>query len=163
MHRFIIALLAMAPAAGEAQTAPTSESATYATSTEVQQLIARAAATIKPGEPVLVQPLLQFTPYNAILEFRQAATGAAVHKDEAEFFYVVQGSGTLVQGGTMIGSTSPDPHNLSGTGITGGACRHVAAGDVLVIPEGTPHWFNGVDGRLIMVSMKVPRAAAGRP
>ena len=152
-------LMSFAAAAG-AQPAAQLSLRTVATSIEIQRSIAEAAASIKPGEPVALRPLLAFAPYKATLEYRVAATHPAVHQDAAEFFYVIEGSGALIQGGAMTEAKSVDAHNLSGVTITGGASSHVAAGDVLVIPEGTPHWFNAVDGRLVMISMKIPRPVA---
>ena len=50
---------------------------------------------------------------------------AAVHKKYAEFFYVVDGSATLVTGGKLANEKS-NGDNLSGTAIEGGSPRQVA-------------------------------------
>lgn len=156
------------PAAAAAQAPPPApmpmvELRTFVASSEIQAMIARASTTIKLDEPVLVQPLLILAPYKANLEYRQAATGSAVHLKEAEIFYVVEGAGTLTVGGTMLDPKPVDPLNQSGTGISGGKSQPVAAGDMLIVPENTPHWFNKVQGRLVMVAMKIPRGGmAGR-
>ncbi len=70
-----------------------------------------------------------------------------------EIYYILQGSATLVTGGTV-----PDPHPLQpgsgamvtmqGARIDGGVSRSVTKGDVVVIPAGTPHWFSSQDGDL---------------
>jgi mannose-6-phosphate isomerase-like protein (cupin superfamily) len=67
-----------------------------------------------------------------------------------EIYYILDGSATLVTGGTL-----PDPHPLragsttfQSTKIEGGVSRHVAKGDVIVIPGRTPHWFSSQDGDL---------------
>src|SRR5712664_4091101 len=48
-----------------------------------------------------VQPIVRLAPYNANLEYRVAGVNApaSMHEREAEMFYVVEGSGTLVTGG----------------------------------------------------------------
>ena len=46
---------------------------------------------------------------------------ASVHEKEAELFYVIDGSGTLVTGGKLVGETRTNADNLAGTAIEGGA------------------------------------------
>ncbi|HLK50241.1 MAG TPA: cupin domain-containing protein, partial [Bryobacteraceae bacterium] len=67
-----------------------------------------------------------------------------------EIYYILQGSGTLVTGGTI-----PDPKplapgstTLQGKHIEGGVSRTVSPGDVIVIPGYTPHWFRSQQGDL---------------
>ena len=44
------------------------------------------------------QPLLQLSPYNVNLEYRVGVANAALHENEAELFYVIDGAGTMVTG-----------------------------------------------------------------
>lgn len=132
---------------------------TAASQPEIAALIAHAAATIAHDAPVLVQPVLAFGSYKADLEYRQGATGSAIHETQDEMFHVLEGSGTLVTGGTLGEPKRADAHNMGGTRIDGGRARHVAAGDVFVVPAGTPHWFNQIDGHLVMIAMKLPEPA----
>ncbi len=62
---------------------------------------------------------------------------AAVHETEAELFYVVDGSATLVTGGKLTGESRTNAENLTGNGIEGGTSRHVAKGDFVMVPERT--------------------------
>jgi len=77
---------------------------------------------------------------------------AVMHPYSMEIYRVLEGSGTLVTGGTLIlplaESTNP---NIVRTrnGIQGGLARQVKAGDVLVLQPGTPHWFSDIDGEAI--------------
>jgi quercetin dioxygenase-like cupin family protein len=32
----------------------------------------------------------------------------------------------------------------------------VGKGDTFIVPRNTPHWFSAIDGRLVMISMKLP-------
>jgi quercetin dioxygenase-like cupin family protein len=52
-----------------------------------------------------------------------------------------------------------NPENLSGTAIEGGTSRRVAKGDFVMVPENTPHWFTGIEGTLVLMSVHVPHAA----
>lgn len=93
-------------------------------------------------------PVLHLDPYTVLAEHRfttkNAATTASIHKNEAELYYVIEGSATLVTGRT------PDQPS-------GGAMRQIHKGDVLIIPENTPHWFSAVDEAISYISMHVPR------
>jgi len=39
-------------------------------------------------------------------------------------------------------------------GIKGGASRHMQAGDFVVLPPGTPHWFSKIDGTITYVETR---------
>jgi len=67
----------------------------------------------------------------------------------SEVYYILEGGGTLVTGGTIV-NPKPVPANRSpgprGEKIDGGVTRHVGKGDLIVIPGRTPHWWSGLDG-----------------
>ncbi len=92
----------------------------------------------------------------ASLEYRTGKANGAVHENEAEFFYVLEGSGTWMLGGHLKDPKRTNEHNLSGE-IEGGEARKVAKGDVLFVPQNTPHQVVQVDGALVLISMHVPR------
>ena len=90
---------------------------------------------------------------------------AAVHDKVSEVYYVTSGAATLVTGGTMVDAKvrpadSPqvrqqDGPGSTGTAIEGGASRDIKAGDVVIIPAGTPHWFSKIDGSLTYIVVRV--------
>ena len=143
-----------APALAQAPAAP--EMKTFTSSADVQALIAHARQ-IHKAEPTLIQPILSLAPYRASLEYRTATGPAAVHEKEAELFYVIDGTGTLVTGGKLNDEKRTNPTNLSGTGIDGGQNRVVAKGDFIIVPENTPHQYVDIKGELILMSLHVPR------
>jgi hypothetical protein len=62
--------------------------------------------------------------------------------------YILEGGGTLVTGGKIV---NPKTRPGFGSGprgerIEGGASRHVAKGDLIIIPGRTPHWWSSLDG-----------------
>ena len=72
--------------------------------------------------------------------------------------YIQSGSGTLLVGGEMIGSTR-FPDNLGDLGgeIVGGERYPVSAGDLLRIPSGSPHSYLVSDGgHITYVLVRVP-------
>src|SRR5262245_19765627 len=70
---------------------------------ELAAMIAKAKAERRPDQPNYVQPILRLVPYVANLEHRVAGlnANATVHEKDAEMFYVIEGAGTLVTGGTL--------------------------------------------------------------
>lgn len=66
----------------------------------------------------------------------------------SEIYYMLEGAGTLVTGGSLIGPRRSEPSSTSirGDGIEGGESRRIVAGDVVIIPGGTPHWWSELDG-----------------
>jgi mannose-6-phosphate isomerase-like protein (cupin superfamily) len=155
--RWTLSLAALALCGASAAHGQAADVKTYAGSSEVEALIAKAAADIKPDQPIIVQPLIRLAPYRANLEYRQAPVPPAVHITEAEFFYVIDGAGTLTTGGELVDPTRPNAANLSGKAIVGGTTRRVGKGDFFIVPQDTPHWFSEIDGALVMMSLHVPR------
>ena len=145
-------LLASAGSAALAQ-----QPKTFASAPDVQALADRARQTRKANQPTVSQPILQLPPYSANLESRNAVGPAAVHEKEAEMFYVIDGSATLVTGGKLMNETR-NGNNLSGTAIEGGTPRQVAKGDFIMVPENTAHWFSRIDGTLLLMSLHLPHS-----
>jgi mannose-6-phosphate isomerase-like protein (cupin superfamily) len=133
----------------------------FSSGADVTAMIDRAKRERKPDQAIFVQPILQLAPYTANLEYRVAGVmaNASAHEAAAELFYVIDGAGTLVTGGTLRDEKRTNPTNRMGTAIDGGTERRIAKGDYIVVPEGTPHWFIKIDGTLVMMSLHLPRSA----
>jgi mannose-6-phosphate isomerase-like protein (cupin superfamily) len=155
----LAALLAQRPAAQNPAPAPK----LFASAADVTAMIAKARAERKPDQPNFIQPIVGLAPYTANLEHRVAgvAAPASVHETEAEMFYVVEGSGTLVTGGKLKDEKRTNAANLSGSGVDGGTPRKIAKGDWVMVPEKTPHWFSQIDGTIVLMSIHLPHAAGG--
>jgi mannose-6-phosphate isomerase-like protein (cupin superfamily) len=123
---------------------------------EIRALIEKVDKERQPGQMVASAPILRHGASTALLEHRIGPGTVNVH-DDAEFFHVIEGSGTLVTGGTVV-EPKRTGANITGTDIVGGVSRTVKAGDVFLVPEGTPHWFKAVDGKLVMISVHLPSA-----
>jgi mannose-6-phosphate isomerase-like protein (cupin superfamily) len=99
------------------------------------------------------RPVLTLAPYLVLAEHRVAprapAERAYLHPGEAELYYVLAGGATLVTG---VGSDT----------VRAGTSVHIARGDVVIIPEDTPHWFSAVDDSVSYLSMHVPRGQPAR-
>jgi len=86
---------------------------------------------------------------------RDAAGQAEVHVKDADIIYVLEGSTTFVTGGTMVDGNTTAPDEIRGTRIDGGESRRLGKGDVIIVPNGTPHWFKEVDGPVLYYVVKV--------
>jgi glc operon protein GlcG len=86
---------------------------------------------------------------------RDKAGMAEVHVKDADIIYVLDGSATFVTGGTVIDGKTTEPDEIRGAAINGGDTRAIAKGDVIIVPNGTPHWFKEVPGPLRYYVVKV--------
>lgn len=159
MQRIVLSffvLAALAAPAGAQEAAPMMK--TFASSADVQQLIAKAKADRKGNSPITSEPILSFQPYHANLEYRPIPGAAAVHDTEDELMVVIQGSGTITLGGALVNPTRSNPTNQSANSISGGHDQKLAQGDFLMVPHGEPHQITQVDApALVLMTMHVPQ------
>ena len=125
-------------------------------------MMAKAKSERKQDQANFIQGILRLAPYSANLEYRAAVGPAATHEKEAELFYVIDGSGTLVTGGKLVNESRTNARNLTGTAIEGGNTQNVAKGDFFIVPENTPHWFSKINGTLVLMSLHMPRPVPAR-
>ena len=157
----VVVLTIAAGAAWAQQPAPPNK--TYSSAADVTALLAKAKADHKDGQATVIENILRLAPYSANLEYRTAVGPAAVHEHEAEMFYVLDGSATLVTGGKLANEKRTNAENLTGTAIEGGTAQAVSKGDVVIVPENTPHWFSAINGSVVLMSLHVPRTGASNP
>jgi len=134
----------------------------FAGAADVTALVAKAKSERKPDQANFVQPIVELAPYRANLEYRVAgiAAAATVHERDAEMFYVVDGAGTIVTGGTLRDGKRTNAENLAGTAIENGMTRRITKGDWVMVPQNTPHWFSQIEGTLVLMSIHLPIPAA---
>jgi mannose-6-phosphate isomerase-like protein (cupin superfamily) len=141
-------------AAAQSSAKPTK---TFTSAADLTALIAKAKSERKEGQPLVTEPMIELESYDGHLEYRASVGNAAVHEKEAELFYVIDGSATLVTGGKLVNEKRTDATNLNGSAIQGGTPRNIAKGDWVLVPENTPHWFSPINGVLELFSLHVPR------
>ena len=96
-------------------------------------------------------PIVSVPPYRMGMEYRRVSTPATLHEKDAELVYIIDGSGTLIIGGTLKDAKRSNEANLSGTGVDGGTHYPLVKGGFVFIPPNTPHFFTdlGPDGLTI--------------
>lgn len=91
-----------------------------------------------------------------ILAVRTKDGRAEFHPTSADEFVVLQGSATLVTGGTI---TNPQgTGEIRGDSIEGGTRAELKEGDVVHIPAKTPHQLLVHGGLFVYVLVKIPSA-----
>jgi len=89
-------------------------------------------------------PLHEEGAYKVNASRRDTAGEAEVHLNDTDVFYVLDGRATFVTGGTLVDGHESGPAERRGSRIDGGHARELVQGDVVVVPNGVPHWFRDV-------------------
>ena len=126
----------------------------YMSAAEVAEAVAKL-----PKNPLASVPVFKIGPFNVNVEHRlgapAAAQAASVHEKDAELFYMMDGTATLVTGGKLVEGTK-DGDNWRGKGIEGGKAQKMSKGDLLMVPAGVPHWFTDINGQITELSLHLP-------
>jgi mannose-6-phosphate isomerase-like protein (cupin superfamily) len=82
---------------------------------------------------------------------------AIIHPLSTETYYIIEGTASLVTGGVLDPPppVPSDPDIVRSQSIKNGLTRKVAKGDVIVVPPGTAHWFNAIDGGITYLESRV--------
>ena len=89
----------------------------------------------------------------------------AEHDQVSEVYHIISGSATLVLGPELVGAerrpaTNTNVRLLNGPGhnaksIRNGVARELKAGDVVIIPAGTGHWFTKIDDHITYLMVRI--------
>ena len=129
-------------------------SGTVITADEIAATLKQSTANNVVDQPVKAAEVLGGKASLALLRRTKAETSALIHDRVTEIYQIVEGSGTLVTGGSLDGATATDLTRLnagmSQTGVhRGGESRHVGPKDVIIVPAGMAHRFSVLDGPVI--------------
>jgi len=80
---------------------------------------------------------------------------AEIHTLDTDIIYVMQGTSTFVTGGTAVEAKEIAPNEIRGSRIEGGVTRQLSRGEVIIVPNNTPHWFKDVNGEFLYYTIKV--------
>jgi glc operon protein GlcG len=80
---------------------------------------------------------------------------AEVHTLDTDIIYVMQGTATIVTGGTAVDAKEIAPNEIRGSRIEGGVTRQLSKGQVIIVPNNTAHWFKEVNGEFLYYTIKV--------
>jgi hypothetical protein len=129
--------------------APKTAAATHVTKEQIQEFIAKM-----PQERISDLPMraIDVGGYRvgvfAVVRPKASPEDAIYHDTNmTEILYILQGSGTLITGGTIPDARPPARAggNFTGSTIDGGTSRHVGPGDVIITPGRTPHLWQDLE------------------
>jgi glc operon protein GlcG len=80
---------------------------------------------------------------------------AEIHTLDTDIIYVLEGTATIVTGGTAVDAKEIASGEIRGSRIEGGTMRQLAKGQVIIVPNNTPHWFKDVNGEFLYYTIKV--------
>ena len=93
------------------------------------------------------------------------AEAVAEHEQVSEIYYIIEGSATLLTGPDLVDATKrPDTQvtvreqngpGYSAKSIKDPETHELKAGDVIVIPAGTGHWFTKIDDHITYVMVRI--------
>jgi uncharacterized protein GlcG (DUF336 family)/quercetin dioxygenase-like cupin family protein len=99
--------------------------------------------------------LVRGTNYKVDASHRDEAGVVEVHTRDTDIIYMLEGTATLVTGGTLVDAKTIGTEEIRGRESKGGETRMITKGDVVVIPNGTAHWFKEVKGPIDYYVVKV--------
>ena len=96
---------------------------------------------------------------------KPGANSVAEHDHVSEVYHVISGSATLVTGPDLVDAqrrpaTNENVRLLNGPGsnaasIRGGVTHELKAGDAIIIPAGTGHWFTKIDDHISYIMIRI--------
>jgi mannose-6-phosphate isomerase-like protein (cupin superfamily) len=164
----LFALYAGAPAAAQAPQ-PTCANcpATYIDEREILEYLDRAKAERIIDQQVRSVDVGKSNVAIGLVHRTQITTPGEVaeHDFVSEVYHVISGSATLVTGPELVEpvarpATNTNVRLLNGPGfnaksIRNGATHRLEAGDVIVIPAGTGHWFTRIDDHITYLMIRI--------
>ena len=138
-------------AAGEQQAA----SGTVISADEIAATLKQSIANNTVDQPIKLAELPGGHKASvALLRRTKPETSALIHDYVTEIYQIVEGSGTLVSGGTLMDPKESDltrvNAGMSHTGMHhGGESRKVKPKDVIIVPAGMAHRFSELDGPIV--------------
>jgi mannose-6-phosphate isomerase-like protein (cupin superfamily) len=128
----------------------TPPAATDIRASDVQAALARAIATGRDAPIRVVDAGGQYVGVSLTHRARGATSGGGSHETVTEVYHVLEGSGTMVTGGTIV------PRRSDGSfPIQGGVSRRIAKGDLVIIPAGTPHGISEVQEDITFIEIRI--------
>jgi mannose-6-phosphate isomerase-like protein (cupin superfamily) len=116
----------------------------------------RVTAAFAKGEP-----LLETDSYKVHASLREGPGSAEVHVRDTDIIYVLEGTATIVTGGTVVDGAGTASGEIRGRSIRGGVEQQLVKGDVFIVPNGVPHWFTRVQGPFRYYVVKATASQGG--
>jgi mannose-6-phosphate isomerase-like protein (cupin superfamily) len=130
---------------------PAGSAGTYKTNDELMAVLQRAIAANTDPNRLVDSPVANTDQYRINVVHRTNGAGAIAHAGNTELHYVIDGGATFVTGGKIV----RPPQGSGGVAtIEGGVSKHIGKGDIVIIPENSPHWYKDVDGSITYLEVR---------
>jgi mannose-6-phosphate isomerase-like protein (cupin superfamily) len=110
---------------------PPGSAGIYKSDNELTATLKKAIAAANGNQST--SPIANTDQYRINIVHREKAAGALAHEGNTELHYIIEGTGIVVTGGTIVRGT-----------IEGGETHAVKRGDVILVPAGSAHWYKEV-------------------
>ena len=143
--------------------------AAYIANEELQQYIQRAMArklvdqqvrAVDVGKSGVAVGMVHRTKLD-----QPAPNSVAEHDHVSEVYHIISGSATLVTGPDLVDAarrpaTNENVRLLNGPGsnaasVRNGVTHQLKAGDAIIIPAGTGHWFTKIDDHITYLMIRI--------
>jgi mannose-6-phosphate isomerase-like protein (cupin superfamily) len=119
--------------------------AIFKSNADLQAALVKA---ITAASDMATSPIADTDQYRVNIVHRPKANGAIAHPGNTELHYIIDGSGTVVTGGTIV------RHAGAAASIDGGERHAVGKGDVIIVPAGSPHMYSEVKGEITYLEVR---------
>jgi mannose-6-phosphate isomerase-like protein (cupin superfamily) len=117
---------------------PPGSAGIYKSDAELTATLTKAMAAANGNQSS--SPIANTEQYRINIVHREKAAGALAHEGNTELHYIIEGTGIVVTGGTIVRGTG----GINSATIEGGETHAVKKGDVLLVPSGSAHWYKEV-------------------
>src|SRR4029077_7161322 len=139
---------------------PVSELQAYTTKAIDEKLVDQQVRDIEIGKAHVGLGMV----YRSKLD-KPAPDSVAEHDQVSEVYHIIDGTATLMLGPDIVNrQRRPSPQRTvvefngpgnNGSEIRNGVSYNLKAGDVVVIPAGTGHWFTKIDDHITYIMVRI--------
>jgi mannose-6-phosphate isomerase-like protein (cupin superfamily) len=122
---------------------------TFKSGAELMDILQKNLSTSQGG--MTTSAVSNTDQYRINIVHRDRAAGAIAHAGNTELHYIIEGSGTVVTGGTIERAAGGEAGAAT---IKNGVERRITKGDIIIIPPNTPHWYKAVDGKITYLEVR---------
>ena len=127
---------------------PAGSAGTYKSGADLMEILKK---NMSPTGEMTTSAVSNTDQYRINIVHRSKPAGAIAHPGNTELHYIIEGSGTVVTGGTIV--RPPQGSNALAT-IEGGVTKHVTKGDVVIVPENSAHWYKDIEGQITYLEVR---------
>ena len=126
---------------------PAGSAGTYKSGAELMEILKK---NMSPTE-MTASPVSITDQYRINIVHRSKPAGAIAHPGNTELHYIIEGSGTVVTGGTIV---RPAAGSGALATIENGVTHHVTKGDVIIVPENSAHWYKDIESQITYLEVR---------